>query len=70
MLSSPVSTISPEKAPGFEWSMKEWDAFMQKEPSIRVSLVGLVASVEKIASLEKRMALYRAFRDECITGGI
>ena len=58
------------KAPGFEWTASEWKAFMEKEPSIRVSLVGLVASVEQMSSFEQRMALYRSFRDECIAGGI
>lgn len=58
------------KAPGFEWTRKEWDAFMEKEPSIKVSLAGLMVAAEQVASSDKRMALYLAFRDECIAGGL
>ena len=51
---------------GFEWTMEEWEVFMEKEPEIRISLIGLIATAEEFATFEERMVLYRTFRDECV----
>ena len=46
--------------------MEEWEVFMEKEPEIRISLIGLIATAEEFATFEERMVLYRTFRDECV----
>ena len=41
------------KAPGFQWTAGEWEMFMQREPTIRLSLAGLIATAEQVSTFRR-----------------